>query len=327
MKLLNFKFIIMKKNYFFVALFALAISSVNAQFVDDMESYTVGSPISGGWWTDWGCGGGAGCAIISSDAQAQGGGKSGYIPDDGTTDAVLDLGNKIFGSWGLEFYMYVPSGKEGYFNLQGVVPIGAGEWIVGNVFFNQDTTNPGVGLIDDAVGAPVNFNFPHDQWFRIAMNFDINLGIGAATWGMSVDNEYVIGTGETPADWLPFTDAAGTYPTSLGGFDFFSISANNQYWLDTFNYQDSYVTLRQLSTSDFAKKGFSAYPNPVNDRLNIQAKENINSVVIYNVLGQQVYSANVDALQSSIDMSRMASGAYFVKVNINGTEGTVKVIK
>lgn len=322
----------MKKNYFFIALLALGFGSMNAQFVDDMESYTDGTPISGGWWTDWGCGGGAGCAIMSSSAQAQGGSLSGYVPDDGTTDAVLDLGNKIFGSWGLEFYMYVPSGKEGYFNFQGQVPIGSGEWIVGNIFFNEGAAAPGEGYVDYSSADPldwVTFTFPHDTWFRLAFNFDINAGIGAATWGMSVDNQYVIGTSEDPATWEPFADAGGTYGTSLGGIDFFSISANNMYWVDTFTYQDSYVELvpEIQGTSEFAKKGFSAYPNPVNDKLNIQAKERINSVVIYNVLGQQVYSANVDALQSTIDMSRMASGAYFVKVNINGTEGTVKVIK
>ena len=321
MRLLNFKFIIMKKNYFFIALFALAFGSINAQFVDDMESYTDGSPIYQDHWTDWACGGT--CAILSSSAQAEGGALSGYVPDDGTTDGVLDLGNKIFGTWGLEFYMYVPSNKEGYWNLQGTVPIGAGEWIVGNIFFNQDTANPGMGSIDDAVGAPVTFSFPHDQWFRIAMNFDISGGISTATWGMSVDNVIVIPMGTA------FTSADGTVPTSLGGIDFFSISANNQYWLDTFEYKDSFFELEGTTgaVNDFAAKGFSAYPNPVNDKLNIQAKERINSVVIYNVLGQQVYSANVDALSSTIDMSRMASGAYFINVNVNGTEGTVKVIK
>ena len=130
----------MKKNYFLVALLALAFTSVNAQFTDDMESYTAGQPIYQDWWTDWGCGGT--CAILSSADQAYDGGLSGYVPDDGSTDGVLDLGNKIFGEWGLEFYMYVPSGKEAYWNLQGTVPIGSGEWIVGNIFFNQDTTNP-----------------------------------------------------------------------------------------------------------------------------------------------------------------------------------------
>jgi hypothetical protein len=65
----------------------------------------------------------------------------------------------------------------------------------------------------------------------------------------------------------------------------------------------------------------------VNNVLNLQANEAISSVAIFNVLGQEVYSAKVNAMTSQVDMSQMASGAYFVKVNIGGTEGTVKVIK
>lgn len=306
----------MKKHYFLVALFALALTSVNAQFVDDMEAYTVGQPISQDWWTDWGCGGGPGCAIMSSDAQANDGSKSGLIPADGTTDAVLDLGNKIFGTWYLTFYMYVPSNQEAYWNLQGTVPIGAGEWIMGNFFFNQDNLNPGVGLCDACPGAPVNWTFPHDQWFPVTLNVDISLGISLATCEFIVDGNVVLPAG------TPFTDSAGTIPTSLGGIDFFSISANNLYYVDSLVYSDNIV-----GTQDFASKGFSAYPNPVNNILNLQANESISNVAIYNVLGQEVYSAKVNALTSQVDMSQMASGAYFVKVNINGTEGTVKVIK
>jgi len=307
--------VIMKKHYFFAALFAVALTA-NAQFTDDMESYAVGAPISQDWWTDWGCGGGAGCAIISSDAQANDGSKSGLVPDDGTTDAVLDLGNKIFGQWDLTFFMYVPSGQEAYWNLQGTVPIGAGEWIMGNFFFNQDNLNPGVGLIDDCPGAPVNFNFPHDAWFSVNLKVDISAGISLATCQLTID-----GTELLPAG-TPFTSADGTVPTSLGGIDFFSISANNLYYVDTVSYVDGFV-----GTADFASKGFSAYPNPVSNVLNLQANESINSVAIFNVLGQQVYSAKVNAMSSQVDMSQMASGAYFVKVNVNGAEGTVKLIK
>jgi Secretion system C-terminal sorting domain len=306
----------MKKHYFLVALFALALTSVNAQFVDDMESYTVGSPISGDWWTDWGCGGGAGCAIMSSDAQANDGSKSGLVPSDGTTDAVLDLGNKIFGTWYLTFYMYVPSNQEGYWNLQGTVPIGAGEWIMGNFFFNQDLASPGVGSIDNSPLGAVSFDFPHDQWFAVELNVDISLGISLATCELNIAGNNVIPAG------TPFTDGVGTVPTSLGGIDFFSISANNLYYVDSLVYSDNVV-----GTQDFSSKGFSVYPNPVNNILNLQANESISNVAIYNVLGQEVYSAKVNAMTSQVDMSQMASGAYFVKVNINGTEGTVKVIK
>jgi len=318
LRLLNFKFIvIMRKFYFLAAVATMFVTGANAQFTDDMESYTPGSMIYQDWWTDWGCGGT--CSITSSTDQANDGAQSGNVPSDGTTDAVLDLGNKIFGTWYLQYYMYVPSNQEGYWNIQGTVPIGSGEWVMGNFFFNQDLLSPGVGSIDDCPGAPVSFTFPHDAWFEVYLKVNIEAGISLATCHLQIDGNDVL------ADGTPFTDAAGTVPTSLGGIDFFSISANNNYYVDTFYYgqDDPHVS----GTSEFAAKGFSAYPNPVTNILNLKANEAINSVAIYNVLGQQVYSAKVNAMTSTVDMSQMASGAYFVKVNINGTEGTVKVIK
>ena len=139
----------MKKFYLLALLISLAIVNANAQFNDDMESYTDGEPISVDHWTDWNCGGGVGCAIMSSSFQSFSGDSSGLIPGDGTTNAVLNLGNKIFGHWCLRFYMYVPSGKEASFNLQGTVPVSDGESIVGNFYFNENNNNHGVGHIED----------------------------------------------------------------------------------------------------------------------------------------------------------------------------------
>ncbi len=64
-----------------------------------------------------------------------------------------------------------------------------------------------------------------------------------------------------------------------------------------------------------------------NGTLTLRAQENINSVAIYNMLGQQVYNANVNSMNSTVNMSNLANGTYIVKVNINGVEGSVKVIK
>ncbi len=311
----------MKKNYFLAILFVFAMVSVNVnaqEINDDMESYTVGQPIFQDHWTDWGCGGGAGCAIMSSDAQANSGGKSGLIPNDGTTDAVLDLGNKIFGSWGLEFYMYVPSGAEGYWNLQGTVPIGAGEWIVGNIFFNQDLATPGEGLIDSSALGAVTFNFPHDAWFRVVMNFDINAGISLATWQFNVDGVDVIPAGTA------FTDEGGVVPTSLGGIDFFSITTNNEIYVDNVLYQDTFCT---FNIDSYKKIEFTASPNPVNDVLHISAIETISEISLFNMLGQEAYRNDINALDSLIDVSTFNKGIYILKVKIGDTEGSVKIIK
>lgn len=305
----------MKKVYALVASFAMVVAGANAQFTDDMEGYTDGSPIYQDHWTDWACGGT--CAIISSSAQAQSGSLSGYVPGDESTDGVLDLGNQIFGEWSLQFSMYVPSGKEAYFNLQGQVPIGAGEWIVGNFFFNQELGSPGEGMIDDPAPGPTTFNFPHDQWFDIVMNFDISGGIDNSTWQCIVDGTEVIPAGTA------FTNSGGTYPTALGGIDFFSISADNEYWIDDFTFEDT----GGVGIDGLSDIGFSAYPNPVVDVLTLEGSGEMASVTIHNIMGQQVYSKAVNASSHTIDMAGLNSGVYFVVVKTADSEGVVKVIK
>jgi hypothetical protein len=110
------------KKYFFFGVLCLYALNLQAQFTDDMESYTDGEPINEAHWTDAGCGGSEGCGLIATSAKAHGGLLSGFVPGDGTTQAVLDLGNKIFGEWGIEFWVYIPSGKEAVMSLQGTVP-------------------------------------------------------------------------------------------------------------------------------------------------------------------------------------------------------------
>lgn len=225
----------MYKYYSFLVFISFSFISMNAQFSDDMESYTVGQPIDVAHWTNWACGGGPGCALMASSAQAHEGNKSGLIPGDSSTDVVLDLGNKIFGEWGLSFWMYVPSGNSAYFNLQGTVPIGDGDWLVGNIFFNEDNANPGAGYIDNSAIGDVFFNFPHDQWFRVIMNWDISSGLSAATWHFNVAGNDVIPPG------TDFTDEGGSIPNSLGGINFFSINNDYMFYLDSLDYANGFI--------------------------------------------------------------------------------------
>ncbi len=320
----------MKKIYLFLLLAVCFTFSTNAQinsFFDDMESYTDGAEVCSTpgpdqWWIDWF----SDCSTAGSASsnQAHSGALSFYVrPSDpgggDVIDPVLDLGNKIFGTWYLSFWYYVPSGREAYFNIQGQTPIAGGEWVVGNIPFNGGLATPGQGQIDNSALGAVNFNFPHDQWFSIYMGWDISAGISAATWFMEVDGVTVIPAGTA------FTDSGGTVPTALGGLNFFSVSGDNEYYIDDVNYCSSGDCFGGIS--DLKALGVSMYPNPVRDRLNIEAREAISNVAIYNLLGQQVYTSKVDALSTTIDMSQMTSGAYFVQVEVNGRKATDKIIK
>jgi hypothetical protein len=82
-----------------------------------------------------------------------------------------------------------------------------------------------------------------------------------------------------------------------------------------------------LGVEDLNSKGFSAYPNPVTDILNLRANEVINSVSISNILGQTIYRANVGSMKSTIDMSSYSSGTYFVNVQIGDSIETDKILK
>ncbi|MBX2828805.1 MAG: T9SS type A sorting domain-containing protein [Flavobacteriaceae bacterium] len=320
----------MRNNYILLLLMACYTISASAQispFTDDLEQYSDGEevcylPGNGDWWIDW-------FSDCSSAGEASNlTAHSGLIsfrvrPSDAgagdVVDPVLDLGNKIFGTWSLSFWFYVPLDREAYFNIQGVTPIAGGEWVVGNIFFNQDAQNPGIGLIDDSALGAVNFDYPPQQWFRIYMGWDISGGIDSATWFMEVDGVSVIPCGTA------FTDADGTIPTGLGGLNFFSISTDNEYFIDDVSYTDS--AFCSLGIDDLNDLGVSIYPNPVSDRLNIQAQEAISSVTIYNIMGQQVYVSDVEAVSTSIDMSLLPQGTYFVEVDIDGKKAVDKIIK
>jgi hypothetical protein len=320
----------MKKNYLLAVLFAFGMVTANAQFaLDDMESYGGGNtPIFGAQWGSWG--GSTADAILSSGNQAQSGALSGYVDGSTVIDGLLLFGDKIFGSWGVKYSMYIPSGKVGYWNLQGTEAPGL-EFVVGNIYMG----NSGIGGDDEMTGRidmstadetdDFVFQFPKDQWFDITMNFDFNAGAGASTWTMWVFD------GSTHVEVVPvgtpYADGVGTPPSSLGAIDFYSISASNEYYLDDVEYINDFYDNPNLGVNDLDAVGFTAFPNPVKNVLNLQANEEISSAVVYNVLGQEVYNANLNSLNATIDMASFASGAYFVKVNVGGTEGVVKVLK
>lgn len=88
------------------------------------------------------------------------------------------------------------------------------------------------------------------------------------------------------------------------------------------------TTIQALSIQDFDfNSKFTLYPNPVQDVLHFNSKENleIQSVEIYNMLGQIVIS--VPNSTTSVDVSSLKSGNYFIKVNTEQGISNTKFIK
>lgn len=82
-----------------------------------------------------------------------------------------------------------------------------------------------------------------------------------------------------------------------------------------------------LATQSFDNNGFSFYPNPVKDKLNLSYSDKISQVEIFNLIGQQLMSAQQDTTEVSLDMSHLSAGAYLVKITSDGVSKTIKVVK
>ena len=93
------------------------------------------------------------------------------------------------------------------------------------------------------------------------------------------------------------------------------------------NIDDLGVTGTSLGLEDVGESQFLFFPNPVNDVLTINAQVSIDSITVYNMLGQTVITSTPNTNDNTVDMSALQTGAYFVQVSINNTLNTVRVIK
>ncbi|MDX1463217.1 MAG: T9SS type A sorting domain-containing protein [Marinirhabdus sp.] len=294
----------MRKIYLLAIVVFGMVASANAQFTDDIENYALGNLFTDRWTTWDGNDDGVQNAIVTNEQSLSGNASILIGPNDvQAQDAVLDFqGVADSGIWTLVFQMYVPSGNTGYFNLQGSVDPNANANLE---FLSSDITLVGGTLTDANEG--FTGSYPEDEWFEVKVEVDVD----GQTYDISL-NGSSIGS-------QAFNDPAITV---WGGLDLFADSATNTYYID-----DVQLVEGVLGADDFSASNFSIYPNPVQNRLNIQSSEIVDAVVVYDVLGKVVMSATPGVISPSIDMSALSSGAYLVNVTINGASKTVKVVK
>ena len=112
----------------------------------------------------------------------------------------------------------------------------------------------------------------------------------------------------------------GTYYINVGYYSGFSDSSEGPFQIDV-------TGTATLSANQFEIAEFKYFPNPVNDNLSLRAQQNIQNVSVLNMLGQEVLRVAPNSISSEVDMSALNAGAYFVKVTINDTTETIKIIR
>ncbi len=137
---------------------------------ENFDALTVGGLVAeqlGGMWSTW-SGTSADDATVT-DAESNSPNNS-FIVDAGSVDLIfmfdaapISTGQRLY-----SHYMYVPSGLDGYFNVQTEPTPGVG-WNI-ELTFAPDGTGVFAG------GATGDFTFTQDAWFLVEINYDLASG-------------------------------------------------------------------------------------------------------------------------------------------------------
>lgn len=286
---------------------------------EDFENYAAGDLVAqsaGLPWSTWSVAPGGSEDASVSDEQAYSGVNSFKVEGvaaGGPTDLILRLGNRSTGSYALSWFMYIPSGFGGYFNIQHNEVPGNGSWMADITFAPDGTIEY---LVNNVAAAG---SYAQDEWFSVIMAIDLDAGTGT-----------VAINGTVQYSWL--TTVPG--PSQLGGIDFFAY-AGGAPSIPTFYIDDVlFVDLGTLSVEEFVSQDVRMYPNPTSGALTVDwGRSSTSAIVSVMDLTGRVAVPSVRpsqlgvASRALIDLSMLPAGVYFVKVADAGEEIVRRVVK
>lgn len=292
---------------------------------ENFDSYTVGAMIAQSNPTNWntwgGTPGGADDSPISNAITAHSGANTVEFVASGAgggpADVLLLLGDKTSGSYSLSWWMYVPTGFGGYFNIQHTEDVSSPQFAAEVIFGDGGAIS---GTVNNTALAGT---YPQDSWYMVLLAIDLGTSMAVLTV-----NGAVVST------WQFDTQTDGTAGLNqLGAIDFYAYGGGaptiGTYYIDDVLYTSMNVGIEEMSSDDL-----STYPNPVTGILTVEISGAGNSpeVTLMDASGRAVeqgrrFSAVNGARQMAIDMSGMPAGMYTLRVLENGKVITRKVVK
>jgi hypothetical protein len=88
-----------------------------------------------------------------------------------------------------------------------------------------------------------------------------------------------------------------------------------------------FTTDEALGTGNNKLNGFSYYPNPVKDVLNLTSSSAINKVNVYTITGQLVYTRNGSSQNEVCNLSQLTGGVYLVTIYTENETNRIKIVK
>jgi Secretion system C-terminal sorting domain len=82
-----------------------------------------------------------------------------------------------------------------------------------------------------------------------------------------------------------------------------------------------------LNNVEFNKNDFLVSPNPVVDNVKIKSNKSIDSIQLYNLLGQVVFEKNLNQTEVELNLSFLNSGSYLMRVQSEGNSSLTMILK
>lgn len=244
-------------------------------------------------------------------------------------------------TWGSQDYDFT---NEGYVGT-GIIwnPSMATPDATGTIW---DTHEGSKGLYFFASGANSSTT-PNDDWV-ITPQIDLtNYGSSVFTfWAQSVtDNfgleriEVAVSTTDTDPSSFTVISPGGTFeevPTTYTEFSYDLTAYDGQQIYLAIHYvsNDSFVLQMDeflvqgtsLSVNEFQQNLIQHSFNQNTKELSLESQEVLNSLSVYNILGQESKKVKLSSQSTKVNLSELQAGIYIVKINGNNASKTIKLV-
>lgn len=314
---LAFKFVNAEYGFFSIDLIKItaAGSSGGTIIMEPFEDYTAGQKlvqqaVNMGieCWTTWSNTPGSAEDPIVSSEQAHNGANS--VLCSGTNDFVMLFGDKTTGKYSVNFNIYIPSGKVGYYNILQKFDGNNSVW-GSEVYFNPN----GTALITaNGTAGIASFSYTYDSWHFIENLIDLN-----------TDQATIKVNGTEIYTWQWSVGASGGGMNQLSAMDIYAATTNGTpyFFMDDIEYID--LTPTGVAAYPIAS-GLKISPNPASDRVNISTEDQMTGFGIMNLTGQLLLGHEISGTSCTIDISNLEKGIYLIEVVTKKGKLTQKLI-
>ncbi|MDQ6997899.1 MAG: T9SS type A sorting domain-containing protein [Mariprofundus sp.] len=178
-------------------------------------------------------------------------------------------------------------------------PTGQGSNITAWIGYNTTNNDP--------------INWPNTNWFTASYNTDV---------GNNDEYQLDLGAKLTTAGTYYY---ASRFQLNSEAFQYGGFQGGP--WQMGVNNSGVLTVTGTLAVENQTIEGFSFYPNPVKDNIMLNAKQNIDQIELFNLLGQKVMFTQPGVSSYQLKLHSLTTGVYFMKVKVADKTGTYKVVK